>query len=206
MAPPEDFPKQYSGPLTKEQAEKGIRAAINNSRALLSDAQLLLENGRCERAGALAILALEEIGKVIVVRLIYESRDEKQLKLNWRDYRSHKRKNFSWLLPLAALSQSSDILNSSRKLEDLLEDALEDLLEDAQVFDAVKQALFYSDAVARCQWREPSSRKEVVSDFVRSLVRSANLLIGGVHKALIENDGIKSWLDGMTPKERPSWN
>ena len=79
---------QYSGRLNPTQAAEGIQAALKNARALLADAQLLLENERWQRATALSILAIEEAGKIPLVRGILLARDDKESREAWRSYRS----------------------------------------------------------------------------------------------------------------------
>ena len=44
-------------------ADAGQAAIAKNARSLLSDAELLFEHGRYARAAALAVLAVEEVGK-----------------------------------------------------------------------------------------------------------------------------------------------
>lgn len=44
-----------------------VRALLTNARELLADADLLLANGRCARAFALSVLAMEEAGKAAMV-------------------------------------------------------------------------------------------------------------------------------------------
>jgi AbiV family abortive infection protein len=48
------------GPL-----KKALMSIAENARALLADAELLCEHGRYARAAALAVLAVEEVGKFI---------------------------------------------------------------------------------------------------------------------------------------------
>jgi hypothetical protein len=57
MKPRKKALTQYTGKLTPRQAAEGI-AACETARALVKDAELLLEHGRCPRAAALAILAI----------------------------------------------------------------------------------------------------------------------------------------------------
>lgn len=52
--------------LTPEQLADVTLAALRNARRLLADAQLLIENGRLATAHALAVLALEELGKHVM--------------------------------------------------------------------------------------------------------------------------------------------
>src|SRR2546425_10735426 len=71
---------QYRGRLTPQQAADGIAVALSNARALVKDAELLLEHQRHARATALAILAIEEAGKLSVIRALLVARDESELR------------------------------------------------------------------------------------------------------------------------------
>ncbi|MGM0985309.1 MAG: AbiV family abortive infection protein, partial [Pseudomonadota bacterium] len=50
-------------------------------------------------ANSLATLSIEESGKVSILRAMSLARDEKELKEEWRRYRSHTNKNVQWILP-----------------------------------------------------------------------------------------------------------
>ena len=62
--------KPFSGPLTPQEVLEGINAAQTNALRLLDDAKLLMEAGRYPSAAALAILSIEERGKVIILKNI----------------------------------------------------------------------------------------------------------------------------------------
>jgi AbiV family abortive infection protein len=90
---------QYAGRLTVQQAAEGIAVALRNAYSLVRDAELLLQHGRHARATALAILAIEEAGKVPIIRAILLARTEAELRDEWRAYRSHTKKNVLYILP-----------------------------------------------------------------------------------------------------------
>jgi AbiV family abortive infection protein len=91
---------KYKGRLTPEQIAEGINAASRNAVRLVGDADLLLESERFPSAAALAILAIEEAGKVAILRELSVAQEEdKALDNCWRDYRRHTKKNVAWLLP-----------------------------------------------------------------------------------------------------------
>ena len=73
---------QYNQKLTPEKAAEGINAIISNAHSLIDDAELLYEHGRYERAAALSILAVEEAGKVSIIRSILMEDDQKNLTKN----------------------------------------------------------------------------------------------------------------------------
>jgi len=135
---------QYTGPLDVEQAAEGITKARANAQSLLADAELLLEHQRWARATALAILSIEEAGKVALIRELLLARDEAELREGWRAYRSHSKKNVLWILPdLAA--------KGARSFEDL--SPVGDPTSDhPQVLDSLKQTAFYSDVYGNGRW------------------------------------------------------
>ena len=139
--------KQYTGRLNTAQAAEGIQTAIRNSRSLLADAKLLLENERWQRAAALAILAIEEAGKVSILRGLLLTRKEEELKDEWRSYRSHTSKNVTYILPEL-------VAKGARKLEHL-RSIFDESSEHGQVLDSIKQISFYSDALGDCHWSAP---------------------------------------------------
>jgi hypothetical protein len=51
-----------------EPLKTGLMAIAQNARALLADAELLCEHGRYARAAALAVLAVEEVGKFYLLK------------------------------------------------------------------------------------------------------------------------------------------
>ncbi len=123
------------GPLDTEAVTDGIHAARKAAVSLLSDAQLLFDNGRWARAIALAILAMEEIGKISALVAI-GSIGEDSLRAAWQNFRSHSAKN-------AILLMVFGLLQKPGSLPDLLEwvDARRDIRQD---IDRMKQFCLYS--------------------------------------------------------------
>jgi AbiV family abortive infection protein len=81
-----------SGRLSREEGLAAARAAAAAARGLYEDAVLLYVNGRRARAAALAILALEEVGKLWVLDTIVDAPDEASLRQAWAEYRAHRPK------------------------------------------------------------------------------------------------------------------
>jgi AbiV family abortive infection protein len=158
--------EQYVGRLSPEQASEGITAAQDNARGLLADAVLLLDHGRWARAAALAILAIEEAGKVDVLRAILLARDEREARDEWRDYRSHTRKNAHWIIGHLAAK-------GARRLEDLRPIVREGSAHP-HMLEATKQMALYSDAYGTCRWSRPE--REIDEPLARWLVELAQLL------------------------------
>ena len=138
---------QYRGRLNPAQVAEGMNAATRNARRLAEDAATLLEAGRYASAAALAILSIEEAGKLPVLRSLAMADRDEQIGEEWRAYRSHTRKNVIWLLPQL-------VARGARKLDDFA--GLFD--KDAShpyVLDQVKQIAVYSDCLGDGHWSIP---------------------------------------------------
>ncbi len=144
---------QYKGPLSLEQAAQGIAFARSNADRLTSDAEILLGAKRYPSAIALAVLAIEELGKVQILKSMILHTDPAELKKSWKEYRSHRAKNVQWILPgLAA--------EGARTLEQLRA-ATEAKGEHTALLDAVKQLAFYSDCLGEnARWSNPEDAVE----------------------------------------------
>jgi AbiV family abortive infection protein len=80
---------QFTGRISPQQAADGMNAAERNARRLFEDAQRLFEAGRFATAASLAILSIEESGKVSILREIVLARTEDEAREGWRQYRRH---------------------------------------------------------------------------------------------------------------------
>jgi len=180
---------QYHGPLTPAQAATGIQAAIQNACDLLSDAELLLENKRWQRAAALAILSIEEMGKVEILRSLLLARDERELKESWIRYRSHTKKNVLWIFPQL-------VANGARKLEHF-RPAYDESSDHAKLLDSVKQLAFYSDACGKCHWSVP--REVVDQALAEGMAKTAKLLVGVSSHAFTTVAELQIWCKHMRP-------
>ena len=158
----------YAGPLTPAQIVDGITAAQSNALRLLDDAKLLLEAGRYPSASALAILSMEERGKVIVLKRFALVSDPADLKAAWREYRNHRAKNAGWIIPQL-------VRQGARTMREMAA-AVDPDAEHAALLDAVKQVSFYSDCLGNRHWSIPT----VVIDqgIARSMVASAEAMWG----------------------------
>ncbi|MCP8309426.1 MAG: AbiV family abortive infection protein [archaeon] len=80
--------------LSLEEIELGRAKALANARALIEDAEILFAAGRYPRSFAMAHLACEELGKVIMLASIgIQIRlGRANWKKFWRRFRSHKEK------------------------------------------------------------------------------------------------------------------
>jgi len=60
--------KKYNGKLTMEQISEGIHFCIENATNILGDAYILIKANRFPRAFSLLLLAIQEAGKVNILR------------------------------------------------------------------------------------------------------------------------------------------
>jgi AbiV family abortive infection protein len=186
----ENMPKrklnQYKGKLTPSQIAAGMNAAITTARELANAAKILLESNNFPPAASLAILSIEEAGKVAILRSLAVARSEDDVAQCWRDYRSHTKKNVCWLLPQLVAS-------GAKKLDDFKclfnEDA-----EHPFLLDQIKQIGFYTDCLGNAHWSQPA----VVIDkkLATLLVSIANLFTRAKETSEIE---IKLWVKHIGP-------
>jgi AbiV family abortive infection protein len=175
---------QFSGRLSPQEAAGGMNAAEANASRLLEDAKLLLEANRFPTAASLAILSIEESGKVSILREIVLARSEQEAKEAWRGYRSHTKKNVTWLLPELAAK-------GARTLEDL-RPLMDPGAEHPHLLDKIKQLGFYTDCGRDARWAEPD--RVIDESFARSIVKIASLSAGrGRHTAR----EVELWVEHM---------
>lgn len=156
---------QYKGRLFPEQIAAGMNAAIKNAVRLTEDANLLLERERFSSAASLAILAIEEAGKVSILRMLAVSRKDKETVKRWREYRSHTKKNVAWLLPQL-------VAEGARYIDDFSPLFTEDA-EHPFLLDKVKQISFYTDCLGEAHWSIPH---DVIDEsLARMLVQIAGI-------------------------------
>jgi AbiV family abortive infection protein len=180
---------QYSGKLTAEKVADGMNAAIQNATRLAADARLLFDNGRYASAMALAILAIEEVGKVAILRGLAVASEETALKSGWRDYRTHTKKNVMWPL-IFELKSGARCATDFAKLFD-------DNAEHPQLLENVKQVCFYTDCLSDCNWSVPE--KIIERDLAQVILQAAEVMARVQH---ITTDEIELWIEYL----KPHWN
>ena len=159
--------KQYRGPLSPEQAAEGIASARANAARLIADAELLLASDRYPSASALAILAIEELGKVQILKRIVVQTSEAELKEAWKEYRSHRAKNVMWILPKLAAE-------GARTMKQL-RPATEIDAEHTGMLDAVKQLSIYTDCFGdSARWSAPGDAVDL--EFAPAILATARML------------------------------
>jgi AbiV family abortive infection protein len=140
---------KYKGRLSPEQIAEGMNAATNNAARLVEDANLLLEGKRFPSAASLAILAIEEAGKVSILRMLAVAKDDKAVASCWHAYRSHTKKNVAWLLPQL-------VAEGARRLDDFAS-LFSKEANHPFVLDQVKQIGFYTDCLGKAHWAVPDN-------------------------------------------------
>lgn len=181
--------RQYNQKLTPEKAAKGIDAANKNSSSLLSDAILLFENKRYERAVALAILAIEESGKSSIIRAILLEDDPKEIKKGWQNYRRHHEKNAFWIVPEL-------VAKGANHIEDLRKTVDKDS-DHREVLDNLKQLAFYTDVFSKCKWSIPS---DVINKaLAEGILHTAKIMAGNPDRIMSSEKELELWIKHIKP-------
>ncbi len=178
--------KQFRGELSAAQVAEGMNAARRNARGLADDAKFLPKASRLPRAVSLAVLSIEESGKVNVLRHLAMAPDEKERQRAWKDYRRHRSKNAMWILPELVARGASDL--------DSLRVAADPSADHTATLDNIKQLGFYTDCLGNANWSEPN---EVVDGrLAESLVGVAGVLASFRETSVEE---IELWRHYMGP-------
>jgi AbiV family abortive infection protein len=131
-----------------------------------------------------AILSIEESGKASVLRQLALVETDEEASRIWKDYRSHTKKNFLWLIPQL-------IMKGARRLDDF-RPLFEPEAEHTYILDQVKQISFYSDCLGEAHWSEPT---EVVDkELATMLVQIAKVFASKNEVAVKE---IELWVKHM---------
>jgi len=125
-----------------------MNAAFRNATRLYEDADLLFKQERYPTACSLAILSIEEAGKIPLLRAMVGVTDESTLKERWKGYRNHQAKNVAWVI--------SDLVAKSAKTLQDLAPMLDETSEHPVLIDVIKQLGFYSDCYGNAHWSEPA--------------------------------------------------
>lgn len=85
-------------PLDKKQIATGMHLCYINAKALADESRLLKENGYHARALSLAILALEELGKIPLIcnMILYRKDDAEAWRKAWKEFQAHRSKLGVW--------------------------------------------------------------------------------------------------------------
>ena len=176
----------YRGRLTTAQIVQGMNAAAKNAQRLAGDAVALLEAHRCPTAASLAILSIEESGKISILRSLSLAMTSDQVLDAWKDYRSHISKNVAWLLPQLVAA-------GARKLDDL-RPLFDKDSDHPYVLDQIKQLGFYTDCLGQGHWSTPDAT--IDKSLAQMLVKVATLLAGKHEYTRTEVD---LWVEHIGP-------
>jgi len=178
--------EQYRSRLTSAEIAEGMNVARENAERLAEDARLLFENDRYASALALAILSIEESGKEGVLRGLAVASTDKELIGHWKDYRSHTKKNMTWLL-LDMVSQGA------RRLEDFLPMFYPNA-EHTEMLDSLKQLCLYTDSFRKGVWSVPE--KVISKEIARSILYVAEIFC---QTREIKTEEIDLWIQYLKP-------
>jgi len=183
---------QYRGKLTAGQIACGMNHAIANAKRLISDAELLLENGKYASASGLAILAIEEYGKLGILRGLATATKDEDLRYWWKAYRTHTQKNLFLLLPPL-------IASGAKQLDDLMPMFSDHITP--RIIDNLKQIGFYTDCLANAQWSVPT---EVINvKIVEFIVSFSKSIVWKRHE--VTEKEIDLWIKHIGPVLNSDW-
>ena len=137
--------RQYSGRLTVAQIAAGMNHCRSNAERLLASAKALYAVGDYALVASLAVLAIEEAGKVAILRRMVTALDEQDVKECWKEFRSHCWKNGLAHVPVC--------VKPNLRLEDF-NIAVGKNKENNRI-DDLKQIGFYVDCVGNADWMSP---------------------------------------------------
>jgi AbiV family abortive infection protein len=172
--------------LTPKQAAEGIVFIQNNANELLSDAEILFQNGRYERSTDLSILAIEEIAKVSIIRAILVS-EQKDLKNEWKSFRSHTDKNW-FLIFLNHVKGSGDKLET---FKNVFKDS-----EGKQRIEDFKQSLIYVNHGAK-GWSLPKTH--ISKDVAESIINAAKYFVNTDEEVMASEPELQLWVKHLKP-------
>lgn len=182
--------KKYQGPLNLDQICDGINFSIDNANRLLTDAGTLFSIERYPSAAALAILAIEEIGKVSLFRSL-TTMNQGEVGRFWKDFRSHRKKNASWIL--AQLAHQG-----ARKLDDFAA-MFDPKSTHTSELDELKQNCFYLDFTGE-SWSVPG--KIISKEKAEALIKIAGLMTKGSPVTRLE---LELWIKHIGRASNPDF-
>jgi len=136
--------------LTPELVVKAMGRATLTASGLLADAELLFEHGRWARATAVATLAIEEIGKSVLLKLIMLAANDKQRRALWNSYYQHSPKTLALCFPAITFMRGLEGKHLT------FDEHLADARDFCEWLDEFKQDCFYSNCLGEHEWPIPS--------------------------------------------------
>ncbi|EOW3982973.1 AbiV family abortive infection protein [Vibrio parahaemolyticus] len=153
--------KQWKNTLNVSEIADGMNFAQQNANRLLSDAEKLFELESYPTAYSIAVLAIEEAGKISILRELAVARNGNDVKYAWKAYRTHTKKNAMYVFPHLVASGCA-------KLRDF-GGIYSDKNDFPALLDDLKQVGFYTDCLGQKHWSVPSQviSKEAADDILR---------------------------------------
>lgn len=161
--------------LSAAELAEGMNVAVKNATRLVSDSEALFKLGSFSTSCSLSILSIEESGKVSILRGMAMAQTDEEWKARWKDYRSHKRKNYAWLLP--------DLVQTGARTIDALSPLVDKNSAHPTYLDQLKQSGFYTDFFSSGRtWASPE--RSINQHLAESmLTRARSLVSSRVHTA-----------------------
>jgi AbiV family abortive infection protein len=179
--------------LTPDAIADGINAARENADRLAKDAQLLFDSGSYSSAAALAILAIEEIGKEPILRRLACWGDAKERASIWNEFKSHHAKSTVGLVSVkfaAGATTLSQTLSTKKDQEKFAQDC-----------ENTKQRAVYTRWLGNKQFSRPVN--EVSQDRAKELIAIANDLgIGNRLNRVISAEEMALYIKHLHPIEK----
>lgn len=170
---------------TPEQIADAMNATRRNGRALVEEARILFDAGRYARAAALAVLAVEEAGKVDVLRCLVMARDTKERSSFARELTNHRAKNAHWII---------GVLRRKLPFPMLMATALEGKEGEHSLYlERFKQSAFYTDVAQDGSCRNPVDA--VDKNFANELINCADELTVDIVTTARELELLRQHLD-----------
>ena len=141
-------PSPYGGTLNPFQIAEGIRCVKLNGARLFSDAELLYKQERFPTASSIAILSIEEFGKVPILRRMALATSSNEWRACWKDFANHLVKSLSWMVPFL-------LKDSQAKTEEQYQMFQEK--QDPQLLNSLKQLGLYVGCYGNAHWSCPDA-------------------------------------------------
>ncbi|QET59980.1 AbiV family abortive infection protein [Vibrio parahaemolyticus] len=153
--------KQWKNTLSASEIADGMNFAQQNANRLLRDAEKLFELESYPTPYSIAVLAIEEAGKISILRELAVARDGNDVKDAWKAYRTHTKKNVMYVFPYL-------VANGCTKLRDF-GGIYSEKNDFPALLDDLKQIGFYTDCLGQKHWSVPSQviDKEAAADILR---------------------------------------
>ena len=161
-----------------------MNAAARNAKRLYEDAETLLAAERFPTACSVAVLSIEEAGKMSILRELSCATNNARQNAAWRRYIDHRAKNAQWII-MELAGKGARTLDDLAKIFDVQSG-------HTDILDVIKQLGFYSDCYGQAHWSEPF---EVIDEqLARSIVVVAKVL---VPKHETSEREIELWIDNV---------